>query len=120
DLLTNNFGAGVNGPLIVSVTLGSPAKDTSDSRLTPLQKDVSATSGVTAVTPMQLNKAGTVAYFNAIAKTGPAENATSDLVNTLRSSVIPKAEKGTNIQAHVGGTTAGYVDLASNISSKLP
>ncbi len=120
DLLTNNFGAGVNGPLIVSVTLGSPAKDTSDSRLTTLQKDVSATSGVTAVTPMQLNKAGTVAYFNAIAKTGPAENATSDLVNTLRSSVIPKAEKGTNIQAHVGGTTAGYVDLASNISSKLP
>src|SRR5262249_44123271 len=27
---------------------------------------------------------------------------------------------GTNMQAYVGGTTAAYVDLASNISSKLP
>ena len=34
--------------------------------------------------------------------------------------MIPKAEQGTNLKAYVGGTTAGYVDLASNISSKLP
>ncbi len=120
DLLTNNFGAGVNGPLIVSATLGSPAKNTNDSRLATLQKDVAGTSDVAAVTPIQLNKAGTVAYFNAIAKTGPAENATTDLVNKLRADVIPKAEKGNDLQAHVGGSTAAYIDLASNISSKLP
>jgi putative drug exporter of the RND superfamily len=34
--------------------------------------------------------------------------------------VIPGAERGTDMTAYVGGTTAGYVDLASNISSKLP
>ena len=34
--------------------------------------------------------------------------------------MIPKAEKGTDMKADVGGTTAGYIDLASNISSKLP
>jgi RND superfamily putative drug exporter len=120
DQLTSNFGAGVNGPLIVCATLGSPAKNTSDSRLTTLQKDVAGTANVAAVTPIQLNKAGTVAYLNAVAKTGPAEDATTNLVNTLRSDVIPKAEKGTNMQARVGGSTAGYIDLASNISSKLP
>ena len=68
---------------------------------------------------MQIDKSGTTAYFNAIANTGPADQATADLVSKLRSSVIPDAEKGTNMNAYVGGTTAGYVDLASDISSKL-
>ena len=139
DLITDNFGAGVNGPLLVAVTLGSPAQASSsgsgsaagfsgssgsdprasDPRLQTLEKDVSQTSGVVAVTPVQIDKAGTTAYFNAVAKTGPAEQATADLVGTLRSSVIPAAEKGTDMHAYVGGTTASNVDLASEISSKL-
>ena len=120
DQVSQNFGAGVNGPLIVAVSLGSPAKNTSDSRLATVQKDVSQTHGVVAVTPMQLDKAGTTAFFNAVPNKGPAEDATTDLVNNLRDSVIPQAEKGTNMTAYVGGTTASNVDLASNISSKLP
>ena len=120
DQISQNFGAGVNGPLIVAVSLGSPASGTNDSRLTTLEKDVSQSSGVAATTPVQINKSGTTAYFNAISTKGPAESATTDLVNDLRSSVIPKAEKGTNMKADVGGTTASYIDLASNISAKLP
>ncbi len=120
DQISQNFGAGVNGPLIVTASLGSAAKNTSDSRLTTLQKDVSQTTGVAAVTPMQLDKAGTTAFFNAIPTKGPADEKTTDLVNKLRDTVIPNAEKGTNLKAYVGGTTAGYVDLAANISSKLP
>ena len=54
-----------------------------------------------------------------MATTGPSEQATSDLVTTLRSTMIPAAQKGTDLKAYVGGTTAGYDDLASNISSKL-
>ena len=120
DLVSQNFGPGVNGPLIVAVSLGSPASGSSDSRLTTLQKDISGTAGVAAVTPVQIDKSGTTAYFNVIAKAGPSDQATANLVGQLRSTVIPNAEKGTNMQAYVGGSTAGYVDLASNISSKLP
>jgi putative drug exporter of the RND superfamily len=159
DLISKGFGPGANGPLIVAVSLGSPAKAASnqppgsssssantgdgsagsgsssgasssastqsdpratDPRLQTLQHDVASTSGVAAVTPIQISKSGTTAYFNAIATTGPAKEATADLVQRLRSQVIPKAEQGTNMQAYVGGTTAGYVDLASRISSKLP
>jgi putative drug exporter of the RND superfamily len=137
DLISENFGPGVNGPLLVAVSLGSPAQApagggsgsssgsagsdprATDPRLQTLQKDVSTTPGVAAITPIQIDKAGTTAYFNAIATTGPAEQATADLVSKLRSSVIPAAEKGTNMTANVGGTTAGYVDLASDISGKL-
>jgi len=133
DLLTDNFGAGVNGPLLIAVRLGSPAQPattgsapsgtdprTTDPRLQTLEQDVSKTKGVAAVTPVQIDKAGTTAYFNAIATTGPAQQATADLVGTLRSSVIPAAQHGTDLKAYVGGTTAGYADLASNISRKLP
>jgi putative drug exporter of the RND superfamily len=120
DQISENFGPGVNGPLIVVASLASKATSTSDSRLATLQKDVASTSGVAAVTPIQLDKAGTTAYFNAISKAGPAQDATTTLVNTLRNTTIPAAGKGTNMTAYVGGTTAAYEDLASQISSKLP
>jgi RND superfamily putative drug exporter len=120
DLISENFGPGVNGPLIVAVSLGSPAQGTGDPRLQTLEQDVAKTPGVAAVTPVQVDKTGTTAYFNAIATTGPAEQATADLVNNLRSNAIPAAEKGTNMTAYVGGSTAANADLASEISSKLP
>ena len=132
DLLAENFGAGVNGPLTITVSLGSPAKPssssstpqgdarTTDPRLQKLQKDVAASTGVASVTPYQIDKAGTAAYFSAIATTAPSDIATAELVEHLRASTIPTAEAGTDISAHVGGSTAGYVDLASRISDKLP
>ena len=120
DLIAQNFGPGVNGPLIVSVSLHSPASSAGDPRLAMLSQDVAHTGGVAAVTPVTLDQAGTTAYFNAIATTGPSAQATANLVSKLRTSVVPAAEKGTDMTAYVGGTTAGYVDLASEISSKLP
>jgi putative drug exporter of the RND superfamily len=121
DLIAKNFGPGVNGPLLIAISLTPPATSGStDPRLETLQKDVAATSGVAGVSPMQTDPAGTTAYFNAISKSGPAEGATTRLVDDLRSAVIPKAEKGTGLKAYVGGSTAAYEDLASDISSKLP
>ncbi len=188
DLISANFGPGVNGPLIVAVTLGTPAQAppssgsqshsgsstngsstsgsasggssssgssadetngsssttggsttsdpssgssssssdapsdprAADPRLATLQKDVSSTKGVATITQVQIDKAGTAAYFNAIATTGPAEKTTQELVERLRSSVIPSAEKGTDMHADIGGSTAGNIDLATQISNKLP
>ncbi|MGH2886453.1 MAG: MMPL family transporter, partial [Solirubrobacteraceae bacterium] len=120
DQISENFGQGVNGPLLVAVKLGSKAQSPSDSRLATLQKDVKAVPGVAAVTPVVLDNAGTTAFFNAIATTAPSDTKTADLVSTLRDTTIPQAEKGTNMTAYVGGQTAAYVDLASKISSKLP
>ena len=120
DQLSSSFGAGVNGPLVVAVSLGSPATSSSDPRLQTLQKDIKATPGVAAVGPAQIDKAGTGAFFNVISTHGPAEDQTTDLVHTLRDNVIPSAEKGTDLHAYLGGSTAAYDDLAAKISSKLP
>jgi putative drug exporter of the RND superfamily len=143
DLLDEGFGPGTNGPLLIAVTLGSPAEPagsgqqpsaagqgqsqqqqgdprTTDPRLTKLQQDVAKASGVAAVSPTQIDKAGTTAYFNAISDEGPAEDGTTALVDRLRDTTIPNAEKGTDLRAYVGGSTAAYEDLATKISANLP
>ena len=128
DLITEGFGEGTNGPLLVSVQLDSPAKSgagvqppnpATDPRLESLDKAMAADPDVASVSPPLLNKSGNAAIFQVIPKTSPSDFATQDLVNRLRDSVIPKATKGKKLQAYVGGSTAGYIDLADEISANL-
>ena len=181
DLLAEGFGVGANGPLLISVKLGSPAKPdqsgiddvnkqekqlsdqqqqieqqalaqgasqqqaqqqaqqqtskqqqqlddkkkqaespATDPRLTTLSDDVKKTPDVASVSPITVSKNGDAAVFTAIPKSAPSDDATESLVRDLRDNVIPKAVKGTDLTAYVGGQTAGYVDLADKISEKLP
>jgi len=95
----------------------SPA---TDRRLTKLENAIKKDPGVKSVSPATVDKRGTAAVFTAIATTAPAATETGDLVNRLRSDVIPKATQGSGTTAYVGGQTAGYIDLAARISDKLP
>jgi uncharacterized membrane protein YdfJ with MMPL/SSD domain len=90
-----------------------------DPRLVKLQDALESTIGVQVVSPPQINKNGDAAIFTVIAKTAPAATATAELVVTVRDYVVPQATAGTDLDAHVGGQTASYEDLASAISSKL-
>ena len=53
-------------------------------------------------------------------KSAPSAERTQDLVKNLRDDVIPKALKGTEMTAYIGGTTAGNIDLADKIGEELP
>ena len=90
-----------------------------DPRLVKLQNGLTATIRVKVVSPPRINKAGNAAIFTVVATTAPTATETADLVRTLRVYTIPQATAGTELQAHVGGQTASYVDLASGISSRL-
>ena len=144
DLISQNFGPGVNGPLIVAVSLGSPAQASVSSRPggsgrpvgetspspSPVTSDPRATDpgwrrcserrlghpGVAAVTPIQIDRPGRPPTST---RSPPPARPTGRPRpgHTLRSSVIPAAEKGTNMTAYVGGTTAGYADLAADIAA---
>ena len=116
---SSKSASGGGSPSTASSSSGSDPRVT-DPRLQTLVKNVSKTAGVVAVSPVQIDKAGTTAYFSAISKYNPAATGTTNIVDHLRSTAIPSAEKGTNMRAYVGGTTAAYEDLASKISSKLP
>ena len=120
DLLTQGFGPGINGPLLVSVRLDQPAKGPSDQRLQKLDHALATAPGVQVATPPQLNPPGTAAIINVISDNGPNTSQTRSLVHRLRSTTIPQATAGEGIRADVGGQTAGYIDLAAAISKKLP
>jgi putative drug exporter of the RND superfamily len=126
DLLSEGFGPGSAGPLLVSVQLDRPAKPgassspSSDPRLQSLQKTLAAQHGVASVTPPLVNGKGTAAIYTVTPTTAPWERQTEDLVKHLRSSTLPAATKGQAMSADVGGRTAGFIDLAERISSKLP
>jgi uncharacterized membrane protein YdfJ with MMPL/SSD domain len=91
----------------------------SDPRLMDLRKDMQKTKGVDKVSLPLVNKKGNAAVYTVTAKTAPSSRATEELVHTLRDSVIPKATEGKHMSGDVGGTTASYIDLASEISRKL-
>jgi uncharacterized membrane protein YdfJ with MMPL/SSD domain len=90
-----------------------------DPRLQDLRDDLQKTSGVASVTEPLVNDPGTAAVMTVTPTTAPSDRATEQLVRRMRDDAIPKATSGQDMSADVGGTTAGYVDLADEISSRL-
>jgi putative drug exporter of the RND superfamily len=120
DLLVKGFGPGAAGPLLVSVELSKPATSPSDSRLTDLEATLRKEPGVASVTPPTVGPKGTSAIYTVTPTTAPWERETENLVKHLRGTTLPAATQGKGMEASVGGRTAGFIDLAEQISSKLP
>ncbi|AIV34066.1 MMPL family transporter [Streptomyces sp. CCM_MD2014] len=117
DLLADGFGPGVNGPL----TLVTEVRGAEDRlALDNLDATLRTTEGVSSVTPVMYNSGGDAAYLTVVPESAPQSQQTSDLVERLRSEVLPRAEAGTALDVHVGGVTAGYDDFADVIVGKLP
>ncbi|MFE5539213.1 MMPL family transporter [Streptomyces sp. NPDC056492] len=117
DLLADGFGPGVNGPLTVVSRLGGAGDRLAVERLAEALR---TTDGVAATGPAVFNRSGDTAVLTVIPDSAPQSRATSELVTTLRESVIPAAGRGNSMTAHVGGVTAGYDDFADVIVGKLP
>ena len=118
DLLADGFGAGVNGPLVLSVELDG---DASLQVLASLEHAIGADPGVQSVTPAQLSPDGSAAVLRVIPTTAPQDAATSTLVHRLRDDVIPAATAGIDgVEVYVGGQTATFIDLSDKITDRLP
>ena len=88
DLLSEGFGPGFNGPLLLAVEIDDPA---ALQELEQLTTAIAATPGVAAVSPPQPNEAGDAAIIQMIPTTSPQDQATTELVRRLRADVIPGA-----------------------------
>ncbi|MFI6403362.1 MMPL family transporter [Streptomyces sp. NPDC050548] len=117
DLLAHGFGPGVNGPLTL-VTKIDGAEDRL--ALDNLDATLRTTEGIAAVTPVTYDAGGSTGYFSVVPDSAPQSQRTSDLVERLRTEVLPRAETETSLDIHVGGVTAGYDDFAAVIIGKLP
>ncbi|HEX2102586.1 MAG TPA: MMPL family transporter, partial [Solirubrobacteraceae bacterium] len=117
DLLTDGFGPGTNGPLLVTADLGEEkATGADDPRLLKLRDGLVQTGDAAAVGAPQVSQDGTAAMINVVPKDAPTSDATADLVDEVRDDVIPAS----GVDAHVGGSTAQQLDLADLIAKRLP
>jgi RND superfamily putative drug exporter len=117
DLLTDGFGPGFNGPLLLSAELDDPASDA----LARLEHAVAADPGVAIVAPVQTSPDGSAAALRVIPDTSPQDERTSELVHRLRDDVIPGAiDAADGVQVSVGGRTALWIDMSDRIADRLP
>jgi putative drug exporter of the RND superfamily len=116
DLISQGFGQGYNSTLTLVVS-GNSAPQTADKVSTALRSvpNVNPSSVVPGkpLTP-------TLELISFKSTTSPQDKKTTDLVNHLRSDVLPSLYKGTPDHVYVYGQTAIYVDFAKVLSDKLP
>ena len=117
DLLAEGFGAGFNGPLLLVAQLRARGQTSS---LPALRAAMRATPHVVAVAQPQMGPSGHIAVIQVYPDSAPQSPTTTDLVNHLRSGVLPAFKHRTGVSVLVGGFTAGSTDFSHVLSSKLP
>jgi putative drug exporter of the RND superfamily len=117
DLLSQGFGPGFNGPLLLAAELSEPADA---QQLDALSQTLNETPGIAGASPPIVNEAGDAAVITAFPETSPQDEKTSTLVEDLRQDVIPEAMAGTDIPVYVGGLTASVIDFAAVNGERLP
>ncbi|MFI5735328.1 MMPL family transporter [Kribbella sp. NPDC051587] len=116
DLTAEAFGPGANGPLIVVVKSNDPKQ--SGAVVQQLLTKVPTLPDVIAAQPAAASQDGTTQLVQIIPKSGPASEATSDLVKNVRDTVQPLATNGATIS--VTGNTAVGVDVSQKLADALP
>jgi RND superfamily putative drug exporter len=116
DLLAQGFGAGFNGTFQIVVKTPNGKADLP--KVQQLADTLEQTEGLASVGPSVPSPNGRVALIEARPATAPQDEATSELIDTLRQDVVPGASGG--LEVYVGGITAIFEDFAGVLTDKLP
>ncbi|HET7446196.1 MAG TPA: MMPL family transporter [Solirubrobacterales bacterium] len=117
DLISEGFGPGANGPLIVAAEMpDAGARGTIQELATALREE----KGVSYVPAPSFNDEDTAALVTVIPTTSPQDEATTDLVNRLRDTLIPQTLAGTGVVAYLGGITPALEDQSEYITGRMP
>ena len=117
DLISEGFGPGANGPLVVAAELPDPSGRADIAKLASALRQE---EGIAYVPAPRFNQDGTAAILTIIPTTSPQDEATSELVEHLRGSVIPKALENTNVTALLGGVNAALEDQSEYVKDRMP
>ncbi|MBT2420652.1 MMPL family transporter [Streptomyces sp. ISL-22] len=116
DLLSEGFGPGFNGPLMVVVD--AKGSDDPDAVFKNVGDDIKGTKNVVTVTPPAPNKAGDTATITVIPDAKPSSVTTENLVHAIR-------DKGAEVKADtdatvlVTGSTAMNIDVSEKLNDAL-
>ncbi|MFI6339187.1 MMPL family transporter [Streptomyces sp. NPDC050535] len=116
DLLSDGFGPGFNGPLMIVTDV--KASDDPDAAVTTVTDRIKALDDVVSVTPSPLNEARDTATISVIPDSKPSSVTTEDLVHAIRGEAGDiKADTGA--QVLVTGTTAMNIDFSQKLNDAL-
>jgi RND superfamily putative drug exporter len=116
DLLSDGFGPGFNGPLMVVVdTADSSDGKTAAKRVTD---EISGIKGVVAVTPAQFNRAGDTAMITVVPKDRPSSVETENVVHAIRDAG-EDIKSDTGAEVLVTGSTAMNIDFSQKMNDAL-
>ncbi|GGW95902.1 membrane protein [Streptomyces malachitofuscus] len=116
DVISDAFGPGVNGPLVVLVANDDPAAVASTA--TDVEKELRGVRGVVDVSDVDTAEDEKAARIRIIPATGPRSEETSDLVSRLRTRMQPLAQSSGSYVA-VTGMTAVSIDVSDKLSGAL-
>jgi RND superfamily putative drug exporter len=111
------FGAGVNGPLLVTATLPDGLDDeaVSDAQL-EVARTIADQDNVTAVAPIAVSDDQRLAAFQVVHTDGPNSSTTEQLVRDLRD--LPPVDG--EITLGVAGQASINIDISENLLDVLP
>lgn len=116
DLLSEGFGPGFNGPILISLPINDPS---AVSVVEQLPQQIREVEGVAFATAAVFNPDQTAAIITVIPISAPQDVATGELVARLRD-ILPNAVQGSATRVHVGGQTAAFIDVADKIATGMP
>jgi len=117
DLLSEGFGQGFNGPLILTSEVHKASDPAAMSRLS---RSLTKVDGVVQASPPIASPNGKAVLVQVIPRGSPQDASTTTLIHHLRNDVIPGATAGTGLDVHIGGQTAVFADLADKLGQRLP
>jgi RND superfamily putative drug exporter len=112
DTITDHFGPGYNGPLLV---VANPVTSAGD--VAGITSRVSKVPGVISAKPVAFQNQ--TAVIQVIPSTGPNDSATTNLVNTMRGERT-QLSGSPSIDLLVGGSTASNIDVSTKLTDALP
>lgn len=116
DLLSEGFGPGFNGPLMVVVdTAASSDGKTAAKQVTD---EISGMKGVVAVSPATFNKAGDAAMITVVPKDRPSSVETENVVHAIRDAG-KDIKSDTGAEVLVTGSTAMNIDFSEKMNDAL-
>ncbi|WP_109034748.1 MMPL family transporter [Streptomyces rubrogriseus] len=116
DLLSEGFGPGFNGPLMVVVD--AKGSDAPKDAFTDVEQRIKGLDGVVAVTPPAPNKGGDTATITVVPDSKPSSVQTEDLVHAIRDAG-GDIEAKTGAETLVTGSTAMNIDVSQKLNDAL-
>ncbi|MDR3079685.1 MAG: MMPL family transporter [Streptomyces sp.] len=116
DLLSDGFGPGLNGPLMVVVD--TKASENPKGAVATVTDEIKGLKNVVAVTPATYNKTGDTAVVTVIPGSKPSSTTTEDLVHDIRD-VSAGIKADTDAELLVTGTTAMNIDVSQKMNDAL-